>query len=239
MRLVVAALTFAALAAYATPAAAQSPRWVNLEIKFGPYWLQSIDDGIPNRPARSIFGRAPKLMTQAGLEVYLWDKLGTVGVQFVTGYWSATGAGIVDGGSGVSTGDTTQIHVLPFRALATYRADFLYKTYRVPLAPYAKFGPAWYLWWIENQDGRIARWNTGGGVQKAMGGTFGLDATVGFSVNLSSIDPATAREFDNEWGVNSTQIFFEYGYHWVNDFGSKASFDFSGHQFLGGVMFEL
>jgi hypothetical protein len=106
--------------------------------------------------------------------------------------------------------------------------------------PYVKAGLTCSVWWITNAKGEIANTydldNVG---RTAHGSTFGFHAAGGLQIHLDWISETMAAEFDNEAGVNNSYLFFEYGYHGVNDFGSKTSFDLGDDTFSAGMMFEF
>jgi hypothetical protein len=48
-----------------------------------------------------------------------------------------------------------------------------------------------------------------------------------------------AQTFDVEMGVNTTLLFAEYVFSWIDDFGSKKSWDLGSRTFLVGIAFEF
>jgi hypothetical protein len=63
--------------------------------------------------------------------------------------------------------------------------------------------------------------------------------TGGLALLLDIIDRQTAREFDNQTGVNHTYLFFEVTKRTVDDFGSSSSWSLSDKSvgYNGGLLF--
>jgi len=107
--------------------------------------------------------------------------------------------------STVYSAENTNLSVYPLYAVAVLRADATERELHIPLVPYAKFGPAIAFWRAYN-DLSTSSYNGVAG----KGHTFGTMAAVGLTLDLNSFDRYTARNFDNEMGVNHTYLFLEY-----------------------------
>ena len=217
-----------------------------IEARFGAYDLGEIDSesfagGV--KPFREVFGYDQRFMFQISAERYLWRGFGTIGLQGTLGHMELKGKGVItqdDGSFEKAAGEPVKFSIMPFKLHVVYRASFIEEKWGVPLIPYVKGGLNYYLWWILNNRDRIARYSGAtGGRAKGLGGTFGLEGTVGLAFSLDWIDPASARTFELEIGVKNTYLFAEYGYAWMTDFNAGKSFDLSDDYFMAGLMFEF
>jgi hypothetical protein len=94
--------------------------------------------------------------------------------------------------------------------VGVFRFDTLARETVIPLVGYAKAGLGYGLWWTGNNVGTQGKGHTWG-TQFALGGMFLLD----------SIDPHSAAEMDNEWGINGTYFFVEWMKANLDGFGSS------------------
>lgn len=218
------------LAAPAVRAQTQSGRWGSLELGAGPY-VPSIDKEFSGAtPYRDIFGGKPGPMFRIHLAKSIWSAAGSLEVGFRTGFWSKSGHALIAGtGStaGQSSGDRTTFNIIPTSLTLSYRADQIYENARVPLVPYARVALERYNWWVTKET----KW-----VKK--GATNGWSATAGVALVLDWLDPGSARDLDNETGVNHTALYFDVTKSKVNDFGSKKSWDLSEKKLFwsGGLL---
>lgn len=219
----------------AGPAQAESPRDMLLEIKVGPF-RPSIDSefGGQASPYQDVMGGGSVLMTQIEYEYEFYNHVGVVALGASLGYARDKGTARLSGGE--TSNDSTTFHLLPLSLSAVYRFDYLAQHYRVPLVPHLKAGFDYYLWWITNAVGKVARSRDG---SVGQGGTFGGHVTLGLAFHMDFLSPEMAQTFDVDVGVNNTYLFAEYVMSWVNDFGSSRSFDLSSRTFLFGIAFEF
>ncbi len=219
----------------AVPTRAESPRDMVLEIKFGPF-RPSIDSEFGGRasPYKDVMGGGSILMSQVEYEYEFYNRVGVVAIGASFGY--ARDKGTARLADGQASNDSTTFHLIPLSLSAVYRFDYLAQNFRVPLVPQVKAGFDYYLWWITNAVGQVARSKDGAAGQ---GGTFGGHVSVGLAFHMDFLSPDMAQTFDADVGVNNTYLFAEYGMSWVNDFGSSRSFDLSSRTFLFGIAFEF
>ncbi|RJO67339.1 MAG: hypothetical protein C4523_09850 [Myxococcales bacterium] len=217
-----------------------SPKAWTAHLAFGFYKLRYIDSEFSGgeSPASDVFGDKVRFMFQLGMERFLYQGYGTVGLEAALGYWQTYGKGLyVTGGQ---SADTTVFNLIPLKLSAVYRYVDTWEKYGVPLVPYAKLGLDYYIWWILNQNGDVASYeNADGGASQGFGGTFGFHVSYGLQICLDFIDRKLANEFDQDFGVNNTYIYAEGTFAKVNDFWSGSSFDLSDHSFLAGLLFEF
>ncbi len=229
-----------ASSAQAAQAAKQSPLNWTAHVGFGFYTVDNISDEFDSGtdPAKSIFGDTLDFTFQMGLERLLYKGVGTVGVEGTFGFYQTSGKGLFEDGQ--KSSDSTDLNLFPFRLSAVYRFTWLWEEFKVPVAPTAKFGFDYTIWWITDQKGDVAKWTKpGGGTAFGRGGTFGLHVSYGLMFCLDIVDSRLANEFDQDVGVNNTWLFVEGTYAWINDFGSSSSFDLSSHFLLAGLLFEF
>jgi len=193
----------------------ESPRAWTFHLQFGGYY-PSIDDepglGSPG-PFRQVFGSSDRLVTQAGIERYLFDAFGTLGLGVSAGYSEFYGKGFFAEGpdAGERSGDNTSMHVVPLQVFLAYRFDVLAQHWSVPLVPYGKVGAGAWLWWTGGENGQRGGYSYGGGVQ----------------LLLDVLDPHLAREFDRNVGVNNSYLFVDWAGWQVDGFGDDDGFDLS------------
>jgi len=217
-------LVAAALALSALAARAESPRSGSFDLRFGGY-RPDIDSefGGTATPYANAFGTSNALMVQAlfARSLFLSDAV-TVDLGFGVGYWEKYGVGVnpVDG----SIGDHTSMRVLPLTLAATARLDWLFSQAGVPLAPYLRASIHDYLWWTYAGGGSVAVGATG---QHGSGQTLGWSVTGGVGLVLDFFDGQLAREMDFDTGINHTILFVDVTKAWVDDFGSKSSWNLS------------
>jgi len=219
---------------WSAPAFAESERNWTAHAGFGFYSLDFIDDEFSGvSPADDIFGNKKRFYFNLGAERYVWQGIGTVGVEAALGYWKASGHGrYLDG---TEAPESTSFNFIPLKASAVYRFDYLWQEFGVPLVPYAKLGLDYYIWFILNQHKSSSSFEG----QKSYGGTFGFHVSYGLQFCLDIIDKKLANEFDRDVGVNNTYIYVEGSFAQVNDFWAGDSFNLSSHHLLAGILLEF
>lgn len=217
------------------PALAESPRDMVLELKFGPF-RPAIDSefGRGVSPYKDIMGGGNILMTQIEYDYEFYNRVGILALGATFGYARDKGKGRL--ADGQPSNDSTTFHLIPLSLSAVYRFDYLAQRHRIPLVPHVKAGFDYYIWWITNAVGKVARSKDG---SVGQGGTFGGHVTFGLAFHMDFLSPEMAQTFDADVGVNNTYLFAEYVMSWVNDFGSSKSFDLSSRMFLFGIAFEF
>lgn len=221
-----------ALAALATPARAESPRWGSFELQVGQF-RPDVDGEFADRPTPAApwsadFGGGRGWMFELGAAKALLTGFGTLEAGLQAGYFQQTGhgRGVT---SGTVSGDETKFQMIPTSATLTYRFDFLADRYGIPFAPYGRLAFERYNWWISD----------GAGKTSMKGATNGWSAAAGLALLLDFFDPGLARELDADAGVNNTYLFGEVRRSSVDDFGSSRSWDLSddGIAWTAGLLF--
>lgn len=209
------AAAVAALVLHAAPAGAQmdldipeSPRNWTLHLQTGN-WLPDVDSesGLTGTPFRDVFGDDGRLMTQLGLERYVFDAFGTLGIGLSVGYSEIYGRGFFAEGpnAGERSEDLTTMRVVPVQLFAAYRFDMLARAWEIPLVPYGKAGIGSWFWW-SGENGAQWGYSYGGGLQ----------------LLLDFFDSRLAMEFDRNFGVNNSYLYVDWAAWVVDDFGGEG-----------------
>jgi hypothetical protein len=218
----------------ASAAAAESPRSGSFELTLSGYH-PSIDQefGGAATPYATAFGDGRGLMFRADVARSLFTTFGTLDLGLGAGYFEKYGHGQLP--SGGKAGDSTAFKVLPVRVSLTYRFDLLASQYNIPFAPYARASLERYTWWVQNGSGSTANANglTGSGA------TNGYSFSAGLAFLLNFFDPGVAREMDRDLGINHTYIFVDFTKSFIDDFGSRQSWNLSDDKttIAGGLLF--
>jgi len=208
------------------------------EIHLGGYAPRIDDQFTGATPYADIFEDEEALLVGFHADRQLWQGFGSVAVGVGARYGSVSGSAQLEDGS--SSGDTTELHLMPLTASVVYRFDVASERWNIPLIPYGKAGLNYTLWWVLNGRGEIANsWGTDGVGHEGSGGTLGWFAAGGVQFLLDFFDQDMATEFDMESGVNSSYLFAEYTMSEVNDFGSETSMELSSDHLSFGMMFEF
>jgi len=99
----------------------------------------------------------------------------------------------------------------------------------LPVVPYAKLGLGCALWSASDTGAAAA----------TSGATLGWNAAAGVSLDLSFLDPDSARTLDIETGINQFAIFFEVSRAALDGFGSSSVLRVGDTTWLGGLMLEM
>ena len=210
-----------------------------LELKFGPFH-PSLDSEFSNgqTPFADTFGGGDFLLSRLEIDYQFLRSYGSLAAGGTIGYSGMTGHGIM--ADGTKSSDHTKMHIVPLSLDAVYRMDIAARRFGVPFVPYVKGGFDYYLWWITNGVGKVPKVSVNGGPScNGSGGTWGGHVVFGLSFLLDAMSPGMAQTFDVDVGVNNTYLFAEYSMNWVDDFGSKSSFDLSSNTFQFGIAFEF
>lgn len=230
MKKVLLALALAA----ALPAAAQSPvvtvkespRWGSFQVSISPY-SPNIDSEFAAgslQPYATVFGTGRPLMVQALFNKSLWiTEFGTLDLGVGVGFWEAWGQGVYFSGTTIVRGGTTSIMLIPVQVQVSYRWEWFYERFEIPLEPYVRFAIVDTIWSTSGQNG-VSSWTTADGtIQRGSGATFGWSTTLGLALVLDFFDTGLSRQMDYDVGINRTLLFFDFTRSSINDFGAKNS----------------
>ena len=250
MRAIVATACLAALSSLAAGARAQevdeygiyrarergapveSPQHVAFELRFGRY-VPNIDDEFNGpTPYETTFGNKDRYTF--GLEVD-WQALripyvGTLGPGFGVGYTHMSAPAFVTG-TGARAGENTGLMIIPMYVLGVLRADVIAKQTPVPLVPYAKLGLGSAIWRITNGGGTARADNLAGS-----GISWGPQFALGGMLLLDFFDTNSAKDLDNEVGINNSYFFMEWS---VSKLGAGNQLEVGTNTWALGLAFEI
>jgi hypothetical protein len=223
------------LAGAATAARAESERAGFFDLRLSGY-RPNIDAEFTDAagPWGTIFGNDRAWMVRGTFGKTLWNKVGSVDLIIGGGYFEKYGKGLV-AASGEPSSDKTAFKVVPVSLGLSYRFDWLALNYKIPLSPYLRANFERYNWWTLNGAGDTPSFEGHSG----SGATNGYSFTGGIAFLLDIFDEGMAREMDQDTGVNDSYLFIDFTKSYINDFGSKKSWDLSDDRVTvtGGLLF--
>jgi hypothetical protein len=212
----------------------RSPQDWAFEVRFGQY-PPRVDNALNGTPYRSIFGSKKRWQGGAELDwqAFRIPKLLSVGPGFGLAYTSATARAPLASGAALSAQDTT-LHVLPLFLVGVLRLDVIADRTLIPLAPYAKLGAGYALWWSSDgeqpaRDGTLA----------GKGASYGYAAALGVMLRLDWLDPSDAATADASFGLNHSGLFIEWMHSDLSGFGSGSVMDVGSSTWVAGLTLEL
>jgi hypothetical protein len=221
------------LAAAIVPAPARavvegSPISGSFQLQAGGY-RPNVDQGLNPKPYQTAFGSGRPV---GGMLLYgrmlPWRTAGTVELGLGAGWWEAKGRA-VDPATSLPTVEKTTFRIIPLQLALTYRADFFWDRWAVPVIPYGRASLLRYTWQVTGAGGAVVK----------TGATDGYAFSGGLGFVLNFIDPLLARELDADSGINYTMLTAEVTKTKVKDFGAKNSWDLSDTQltYTFGLLF--
>jgi hypothetical protein len=124
--------------------------------------------------------------------------LGMIGGGIGLGWAQWEGRAVATGGG---QGESNTFEVIPLNLMVSWRFDTFARELDIPIVLTPKVGLD------------IMFWNTGtGGVTEGAGVSIGPRFAGKVSLELDFLEPRAARQLDEEWGVNHSEIFFELYY---------------------------
>ncbi len=213
---------------FAAPPTFHSPQSFTVALRLGPY-SPSIDSEPALKgktPYKDIFGTQTPLMWRVGLDYDVFKKFGRLSVGLSLGFWQALGKGRSKS-TDQPTGDTILLNLWPLTPSVAYRFDVPWVRYGVPLVPFARFGYG-FTKWSSSKNGQTSTF----GGDSASGWARGIEYAVGVELVLDAFDPQQAVELDQDSGINSTRLFFDFeGMSWRGAGGLRLD----GTSFGGGL----
>ena len=211
----------------------ESPQHVALEMRFGRY-VPNIDDEFTNAtPYETMYG--PKDRYEVGLEVD-WQALripylGTLGPGFHFGYTHFSADSFVTNGNGQRGAEKTGLMIIPMGLDGVLRADVLARETPIPLVPYLKVGLGSGIWRVTNGGGTASvNGVTGSGI------SWGPEFAVGGMLLLDFFDQNSAKNLDNEIGINNSYFFMEWD---VSKLGAGNQLEVGTNTWTLGLAFEI
>lgn len=185
----------------AVPMYESSPEHFGLELRVGILYPEGLGDTFNSA---EYFGAdvGPMLSLELHYFPFRIPYLGLVGIGGGLG-WSAWDT---ETPGGVQA-ETNTFEIVTMRPILVWRIDSLARELNVPIVLTPKFG----------MD--IVYWTTspGFGAADADGWSVGPRAAGKVSLELDFLEPRAARQLDEEWGINHSEIFFELYGTWAGD----------------------
>jgi hypothetical protein len=212
----------------------ESPQNFAFELRFGRY-VPNIDD--------EFNGATPYQTTYGGKDRYTfgfefdWQALripyvGTLGPGLSAGYTHFSADAFITGGGGQrATGEQTGLMIIPMALQAVLRVDVLARETPIPLVPYAKLGLGSAIWRISNGGGTA---NVNGIVGSGI--SWGPQGALGGMLLLDFFDQGSAKNLDNELGINNSYFFFEW---YLSKLGLANQLEVGTSSWALGLAFEI
>lgn len=222
-------------------------------IRIGPY-VPDIDNqlGVHPGPYEQAFG-GYRILPMLDVDRILWTGFGQVGVGASIGYMQKTARAFVMGSDPMQTdrprapSATNAFRMIPFALTATYRFTMLDDNYGVPLVPYVRAGLSYYVWWVTAPNGGFARVCNDGkdtsnepgcSTNKALGGSLGVQGSIGLAIRAERIDASAAQSM-RQSGIQHAGIYGELSLAKVDGFGSDKKLSVGDRTWFAGVDFEF
>jgi hypothetical protein len=144
-----------------------------------------------------------------------------------------------------STAAENTFRLVPLALTVSYRATQLDDLYGIPIVPYIRGGLSYYIWWAKGPNGDVSKVCKDGSMNtdtcdanKAYGGSFGLQGSIGASIRAERIDADTARSMVNS-GLYHAGFYIEYMFAKVDGFGSSSKLSVGDNTWFAGIDFEF
>lgn len=201
-----------------------SPELFGLELRVGSYDPLDLGDDWGR-----VFGG--DLGPLIGVELHYFPVklryIGLIGIGAGVGWAQYTGtAQRADGGTSTQ-GEPNTFEIIPLDANLVWRFDTLARELDVPIVITPKVGLD------------LVYWNTGVSSRtEADGWAIGPRFAGKVSLELDFLEPRAARQLDEEWGVNHSELFFEAWYSMAGDL-TDAQLPLSGWGWVAGIGFTF
>jgi hypothetical protein len=231
-----------------------SPQRFEFEFKMGPY-LPDVDrkyDGPGLGPYATIFGETNSMglavddpkqfpMPAVAFEWQFVYLAGPLALAAQIGLFRDRAQALLttpmEGDTSLrSSADEVIFGLVPIALQIGYRFEYGADRFRIPLVPYAKFGPAYGFWWTKEGSGKIARDSRG---NRGSGGVWGFQLNTGLMLRLDFIEPGTSKKLDQVTGINHTYIFGEYQLSRLDNFGIGDAIEVGDSTFFVGLAIEF
>ena len=215
----------------------KSPQRFAFELTFGPY-TPDIDSEFngARTPYKDYFGSGANLLTRVEFDYQFWHRYGSLAAGLGVGYFSVTGNSPVANGTGLPSGDQSQLKIIPISLSAIYRFDYFLQERGFPLVPFGKLGLDWAYWQNTDGNGNIADADSSG---HGRGGTLGWHVAGGVALTLDFLDPDAAHDFDQDMGVNHTALTFEFFHSDISGLGQADRLHVGDTNWTLGLLLEF
>ncbi len=202
-----------------------------LEARFSTVFYPDADQGAPSvpyigldnqthsgPPFYAVYGPHHRLLSDLELDLDLWQGFGSVSVGLAVGYSEFYGHSFIQepcpAGSGLSgtcyaqQGVNSSFHLVPIRALATYRFDYFVPKH-FPVVPFVRVGLDWVVYWNALGSGQVS-YENGGNSDNAIGLVTGVEGSAGLMLLLDDIDGDVSRDALHDLGISHTYVMASY-----------------------------
>lgn len=146
----------------------------------------------------------------------------TLGVEIGGGYLTKEGKGKTLTGRDTVVGTIFQSAPVDFTLF--YRLNYFREQF---IIPYVGGGLSYNFYWERVKDGREIK-----------GGMWGHHTTGGIQLLLDRLDKKSARDLEEDYGIDNTYLALTATHSVVNDFG-KEDVDLGGWNYFAGLVFEF
>jgi hypothetical protein len=237
MKRIVLAGALALALSWSARAQADTPLTGAIELKLGGYKPEiDSESGLTGTPYKTSFGSKSLLLVELEMDYQLFQAFGSAAVAGSVGYGEVYGKGVFASGpqAGEVSSDSTSLQVLPLKLLGVYRFDVLARRLNIPFVPFAKAGLVLQLWRSTDGSGSVS---VSYDNKHAQGYRTGFEGAVGLAFLLDWLDPALAKDFDLDLGINHSYIFAELQRDQIDGFGTPG-FQFSDTMWTFGLALE-
>jgi hypothetical protein len=229
-------------------------RW-HVGLKLGPYTpgidAQFAAQGGMGTPYADMFG-GYTILPQLDVDWIFANPLGQLGVSGSIGVTGKTAkafaAGSMPGDPDRprAESDTTSFRLVPLSAGLIYRFSYFDDMFGVPLIPYVRGALSYYVWWMRAPDGDYAEFFPDGcdpeadGCEgdRALGGTAGVQGSIGLAVRAERIDAGAAASMRAS-GIEHAGFYAELSLAKVDGFGSDQRLAVGDTTWFAGIDFEF
>lgn len=201
-----------------------SPENFGLELRVGSYNPINLGDGWS-----STFGSdlGPYLGGELHYFPVRFPYIGMIGGGVGIGWAQYSGTALAADPDSGAQGEANSFEIIPMNANFVWRFDTLARELDVPLVLTPKVGLD------------VVYWTTGvAGRTEADGWRIGPRFAGKVSLELDFLEPRAARQLDEQWGVNHSEIYFEMWYSMAGDLTS-SQLPISGWGWAAGLGFTF
>jgi hypothetical protein len=206
----------------AVPTYESSPELFGLELRVGIFYPEGLGDDFTSP---DYFGADVGPMLSAELHYFPFrlPYLGLVGAGAGLGWsqWDTENPG-------GEQGDRNTFEMITMRPFLLWRIDSLARELNVPIILTPKVGMDVVYW----------QTSPGIGATDADGWSVGPRLAGKVSLELDFLEPRAARQLDEEWGINHSEVFFELYGSWAGELGGSM-LPVSGWGWAAGLGFTF
>ena len=210
----------------------ESPQHVAVEFRFGRYVPDVDSEFATATPYETTFGSDNRYSVGLEVDWQLWriPYVGTLGPGIAFQYTKSSAASFITA-TGARAGEDSNLNIFPMYLTAVLRVDQIARETPIPIVPYAKLGLGAALWNVTNGGG-VA--NAGG--VRGSGLSLGPQFALGGMLLLDVFEPSSAKNLDNELGINNSYFFMEW---YLSRLGAGDQMEVGTSTWVLGLAFEI